>query len=221
MFGKLIIECRIRVVTGLHIGGSDSFSFIGAVDSPVITDPYTQQPIIPGSSLKGKIRTLLSRVYSEKLCAPDADPENIKRLFGSSTPVKHSRLQFSDAKIINTKQFSEIGFTEIKTENAIDRVSSVANPRQIERVVSGVEFQERIVYNVENKEELQEDIKNLAKGIMLLQLDYLGGHGSRGSGRVSFDEITISDAFSDLDKVTTASLTSILKKAEKYAPLSI
>lgn len=65
MFGKLIIECRIRVVTGLHIGGSDSFSFIGAVDSPVITDPYTQQPIIPGSSLKGKIRTLLSRVYSE------------------------------------------------------------------------------------------------------------------------------------------------------------
>ena len=56
---------------------------------------------------------------------------------------------------------------------------------------------------------------------MLLQLDYLGGHGSRGSGRVSFDEITISDAFSDLDKVTTASLTSILKKAEKYAPLSI
>lgn len=221
MFGKLIIECRIRVVTGLHIGGSDSFSFIGAVDSPVITDPYTQQPIIPGSSLKGKIRTLLSRVYSEKLCAPDADPENIKRLFGSSNPVKQSRLQFSDAKIINTKQFSEIGFTEIKTENAIDRVSSVANPRQIERVVSGVEFQERIVYNVENKEELQEDIKNLAKGIMLLQLDYLGGHGSRGSGRVSFDEITISDAFSDLDKVTTASLTSILKKAEKYTPLSI
>ena len=221
MFGKLIIECRIRVVTGLHIGGSDSFSFIGAVDSPVITDPYTQQPIIPGSSLKGKIRTLLSRVYSEKLCAPDADPENIKRLFGSSTPVKQSRLQFSDAKIINTKQFSEIGFTEIKTENAIDRVSSVANPRQIERVVSGVEFQERIVYNVENKEELQEDIKNLAKGIMLLQLDYLGGHGSRGSGRVSFDEITISDAFSDLDKVKTDSLTSILKKAERYAPLSI
>lgn len=221
MFGKLIIECRIRVVTGLHIGGSDSFSFIGAVDSPVITDPYTQQPIIPGSSLKGKIRTLLSRVYSEKLCAPDADPKNIKRLFGSSNPVKQSRLQFSDAKIINTKQFSEIGFTEIKTENAIDRVSSVANPRQIERVVSGVEFQERIVYNVENKEELQDDIKNLAKGIMLLQLDYLGGHGSRGSGRVSFDEITISDAFSDLDKVTTASLTSILKKAEKYAPLSI
>lgn len=135
--------------------------------------------------------------------------------------MKQSRLQFSDAKIINTKHFSEIGFTEIKTENAIDRVSSVANPRQIERVVSGVEFQERIVYNVENKEELQEDIKNLAKGIMLLQLDYLGGHGSRGSGRVSFDEITISDAFSDLDKVTTASLTSILKKAEKYAPLSI
>ncbi len=221
MFGKLIIDCSIRVVTGLHIGGSDTFSFIGAVDSSVITDPYTQQPIIPGSSLKGKIRTLLSRVYAENRCAPDDDPENIKRLFGSASPVRQSRLQFSDAKITNAKQLEKIGFTEIKTENGINRVTSVANPRQIERVVSGAVFGERIVYNVENMDELAEDIETLAQGIKLLQLDYLGGHGSRGSGRVSFDTITLSEAFADLDKATTDSLTSKLKKAEKYDPLSL
>lgn len=221
MFGKLIIDCSIRVVTGLHIGGSDTFSFIGAVDSSVITDPYTQQPIIPGSSLKGKIRTLLSRVYAENRCAPDDAPENITRLFGSASPVRQSRLQFSDAKITNAKQLEKIGFTEIKTENGINRVTSVANPRQIERVVSGAVFGERIVYNVENMDELAEDIETLAQGIKLLQLDYLGGHGSRGSGRVSFDTITLSEAFADLDKATTDSLTSKLKKAEKYDPLSL
>ncbi len=221
MFGKLIIDCSIRVVTGLHIGGSDTFSFIGAVDSSVITDPYTQQPIIPGSSLKGKIRTLLSRVYAENRCAPDCDPENIKRLFGSASPVRQSRLQFSDAKITNAKQLEKIGFTEIKTENGINRVTSVANPRQIERVVSGAVFGERIVYNVENMDELAEDIETLAQGIKLLQLDYLGGHGSRGSGRVSFDAITLSEAFADLDEATTDSLTSKLREAVKYDPLSL
>lgn len=221
MFGKLIIECRIRVVTGLHIGGSDSFSFIGAVDSPVIADPLTQKPIIPGSSLKGKIRTLLSRVNTEKRCEPDRDPDMIKRLFGSSDPVRQSRLQFSDAKVINSSEFDEIGLTEIKFENTISRVTSVANPRQIERVVSGVVFGERIIYNIENTDELEEDIENLSKGIQLLQLDYLGGHGSRGSGRISFDSIEVSHEFIELEKTTIDKLTAMLKKAEKYDPLPV
>lgn len=221
MFGKLIIECRIRVVTGLHIGGSDSFSFIGAVDSPVIADPLTQTPIIPGSSLKGKIRTLLSRVNTEKRCEPDNDPEILKRLFGSSSPVRQSRLQFSDAKVINADDFNEIGLTEIKFENTISRVTSVANPRQIERVVSGVVFGERIIYNIENTDELSEDITNLSKGLQLLQLDYLGGHGSRGSGRISFDSVNVASEFAGLDKQTLDNLTAILKKAEKYDPLPV
>lgn len=46
---------------GLHIGGSDEFAPIGAVDKTVIRDPYTKEPIIPGSSMKGKIRSLLRR----------------------------------------------------------------------------------------------------------------------------------------------------------------
>ena len=221
MFGKLIIECHVRVVTGLHIGGSDPFSFIGAVDSQVVTDPLTQQPIIPGSSLKGKIRTLLSKVNTEKRCEPDDDPEMITRLFGSSKPVRQSRLQFSDAEVINADKFEKTGLTEIKSENAVSRVTSEANPRQIERVVIGVIFGERIIYSVENLDELEEDIENLSRGIQLLQIDYLGGHGSRGSGRVCFDSISIHPEFIDLDETTIDRLNSILEKAERYDPLSV
>lgn len=188
MYGKIVIHCELKVVTGLHIGASGAFSAIGAVDSPVIRDPMTQLPIVPGSSLKGKLRTLLAR----SLCRDiqhmpqfDDDDEIILRLFGSAKPVRRSRLLFSDCFVCNQEEFAESGITEVKTENAINRSTSVANPRQIERVVPGVCFSVRIVYDVVNPDEVQEDMEQLAHAMRLLQLDYLGGHGSRGSGRVS------------------------------------
>jgi CRISPR-associated protein Csm3 len=60
-YSKLLIKGEIEVVTGLHIGGSSSYSAIGAVDSPVVRDSVTGNPIIPGSSLKGKMRALLQK----------------------------------------------------------------------------------------------------------------------------------------------------------------
>jgi hypothetical protein len=73
---------------------------------------------------------------------------------------------------------------EIKFENTISRISAAANPRQIERVPAGAEFDFRLVYNIEDEGDLAEDLQILADGIRLLQMDYLGGHGSRGYGRV-------------------------------------
>ena len=61
MYGKIVIRCELKVLTGMHIGASGAFSAIGAVDSPVVRDPMTQKPILPGSSLKGKLRTMLAR----------------------------------------------------------------------------------------------------------------------------------------------------------------
>ena len=63
--GKLDIRACLRIETGLHIGASSDFAPIGAVDSPFVRDPLSRQPIIPGSSLKGKIRTLLVRSMTE------------------------------------------------------------------------------------------------------------------------------------------------------------
>lgn len=80
---------------------------------------------------------------------------------------------------------------EIKWENTIARLTGSANPRQIERVPAGAEFEFKLVYNIEDEEQIDEDMKILAQGFQLLQMDYLGGHGSRGYGRVKFSDFKV------------------------------
>lgn len=199
-YTKIKIEGIIEVKSGLHIGGDDSFSAIGAIDSPVVRDPFTRYPIIPGSSLKGKMRSLLAR---DKGTVPvggtqgfENDCIEIKRLFGSSAKgsdasgsgMQMSRLQFFDCFLANKKELPQI--FENKFENTIDRLTSVANPRQIERVVRGSQFALELIYNVENPSEVPEDFENIAKAIELLENDYLGGGGTRGNGRVCFRGLT-------------------------------
>jgi CRISPR-associated protein Csm3 len=224
VYGKLIIKSELKVLTGLHIGGSNIFAAIGSVDSPVIKDTRTNMPIVPGSSLKGKLRTLLARSYAEdihKLPDPNDDPIEIRRLFGSSgKPIIKGRLQFADAYVCNSEEFQSVGLTEIKFENTIDRGTSMANPRQIERVVSGVRFAVNIVYDLECKEEVKDDLSNLARAMKLLQLDYLGGHGTRGSGRVSFEKIEIIPAEEGYD-LNLDELKSIFEEVESYELLSV
>ena len=72
-YAKVKITAQIRLETGLHIGTSNAFAAIGATDSPVIKDPITNLPIIPGSSIKGKMRTLLARVYNDKYSAVSSE----------------------------------------------------------------------------------------------------------------------------------------------------
>lgn len=222
MYGKILIQCDLEVMTGMHIGASSVFSAIGAVDSPVVRDPLTSLPIVPGSSLKGKIRSLLARSLNNKEDTEkekkdnkdldfDKDDERILRLFGSAKPQR-ARLQFADCFLKNKEQMDKVGITEVKTENAIQRSNSVANPRQIERVTKGAVFGVNLVYDVVDADQMEEDFKLLAKGIKLLQWDYLGGHGSRGSGRVSLKNFSLKgfETNADLKK-----LTDILKKVEK------
>ena len=194
MTGKILIKCDLVVRTGLHIGGSSSFSAIGTVDSPVIRDPFTGRPLVPGSSRKGKLRTLLARrscVNGETLPDFSADGEVLLRMFGGSEPVRFARLQFADAFLLNYDQLKGVGVTEVKSENTINRLTSKANPRQIERVIAGSRFGVNIVYNLSDPKEMEEDLSLLSKAMKLLQLDYLGGHGSRGNGRVSFQNFQV------------------------------
>lgn len=200
MYAKVIIQFDLEVVTGMHIGGSSTFSAIGAVDSPVIRDPLTGRPIVPGSSLKGKLRTLLARSFAgdiEKMPEFEWDEPAVLRMFGSTSA--RSRLQFADAFVSNLDHMQAVGLTEVKTENVIKRLSSEAMPRQIERVNAGTVFAETVVYDVVDKETLEEDLQLLAKAMKLLQMDYLGGHGSRGSGRVSLKNFRISSYGEEVD----------------------
>ena len=198
--GKLLIKGTIKLITGLHIGTSGDFSAIGAVDTIVIRDSVTNKPMIPGSSLKGKMRYLLARTkYNSSLETKEIKEEDecIKRLFGSSNPIIISRLQFQDVLLSDKsiEEFKEVEFdlpyTEIKYENTINRATGIANPRQLERVPAGSEFDFKIVYNIEKIEDFKEDMKNILLMINVLEDDYLGGHGTRGYGRVKFKNLSL------------------------------
>ena len=195
--GKIKITATLKLVTGLHIGAASDFAPIGAVDSPFIRDPLTKLPIIPGSSLKGKLRTLLAKSYAKGILnAIEKDSEEIQRLFGlgasKTSESRAARLQFFDLKMTDDsfRKFSAMDLDtyigEVKFENTIDRLTAVANPRQIERVPAGVEFDFQLVYNIENFAEVAADMEILTDGLKLLTMDYLGGSGSRGYGRISF-----------------------------------
>ena len=221
MYGKILIHCSLIVRTGMHIGDSSAFSAIGAVDSQVIRDPWSGLPIVPGSSLKGKLRTLLARSISgdiRNMPSFDRDDERVKRLFGSASPVHASRLQFADCFVSNVAEMRRVGITEVKAENGINRADSVANPRFIERVSRGTIFDVNIVYDIEDDSQVREDLELLAKGMKLLQLDYLGGHGTRGSGRVSLRDFRITTFETGFD---AEELKALFQEVEEYELLPV
>jgi CRISPR-associated protein Csm3 len=227
MYGKLIIKCKLQVLTGMHIGGSSAFSAIGAVDSPVIRDSITGEPMLPGSSLKGKMRTLLAKALKNHYITQSwgDDPQELKRLFGTGGDkrenAKSARLQFADAFLINSESLkNRSGLTEVKFENSINRLTAIANPRQIERVVRGAEFALTMVYDMEEEAEIEEDFANIAKGLKLISMDYLGGHGTRGYGKVAFKEFQM-ECRAGQGTYDYAPLLNLLKEVEDYGIFSI
>ena len=213
MYGKIRISGNILVKTGMHIGGSGAFAAIGAVDSPIIRDARTNLPMIPGSSLKGKMRSLLAKEFNE-------DHERITRLFGSSKKgnIKKSRLLFSDMVLKNEEELRDAGLqsmTEVKFENSISRATAVANPRQIERAVRGSVFKLDLIYELEEEQEFLEDMETLAEAMKLLQYDYLGGNGSRGYGKIQFQDIYTDAVVGHVDNTLLEKCNSILNEAVK------
>lgn len=209
-FAKIKISGTIELLSGLHIGGNTAFAAIGAVDSPIIKDPLSNLPLIPGSSLKGKMRSLLAKAYNEEVSTtPNRDHARITRLFGATSgggengkQIIRGRLLFRDSLLSNKEKLLEKGvrdYTEIKFENTINRVTARANPRQIERAIRGSEFQFELIYELENMAEVSEDIETIIAGLRLLELDYIGGNGSRGYGKIAFKELLAETVFGSFD----------------------
>ena len=208
------ISGRIELLTGLHIGGGDLGMRIGGVDNAVVRNPRSNEPYIPGSSLKGKIRSLLEwrtgAVKENPLGKSDLDKANgadrkgileILQLFGVSGDANMddkaarelgpTRVSFHDASLCDkdsSRKGSNLPITEAKSENSINRVTGVAqHPRQSERVVAGVSFDFRVtVKQLSNDVDL---VVTLLHGMKLLELDSLGGSGSRGYGKVKFIDL--------------------------------
>lgn len=243
--GRVIVTFDIATVTGLHIGGSDTGIEIGGVDKTVIRDALTNRPYIPGSSLRGKMRSLLEKYEGKEQnktigrdtrihSCTDTDEYgkcNICQVFGVpaennfSTPtrliVRDSQLSEGSARDLNDSGRTALPYTEVKTEVSIDRVTSAANPRQMERVPAGVTFKDaELVYGIYDGERCNprldvDHLKTIVEGMRLLEDDYLGGQGSRGSGKISLQHIrvqfkdgkdylgkpVISATYDDLDKL--------------------
>lgn len=217
---KIKINTTIELLTGLHIGGSKESVEIGGIDLPVIKIATKEnQPYIPGSSLKGKIRCLLEQVNGISVIGGTGKDEGkIKQLFGyalGNNNTQPSRLIVRDAMLsAESKQELELcsnldmPLTESKFENSIDRVKGTAkDPRQIERVPAGAIFEAEFIINVfednteDNKTLLSEKelIELLLEGLRLLEKDYLGGSGSRGYGQIKFGDLERTD-FSEADE---------------------
>lgn len=189
MEGKLICQ------TGLHIGGGEGGMHIGGTDTPVIkTIGKESEPYIPGSSLKGKMRSLLELYQGNEY------DETISVLFGekvgdttSNRLYKAGMLSFWDCYLTpewkKEIRDNDLPYTEVKMENTIDRRTGTAqHPRNIERVIAGSVFH----FKLSIKEFGDKNYDNfILTGLKLLENDCLGGSGSRGYGKIQFKELSI------------------------------
>lgn len=230
---KIIVEGRITLLTGLHIGGNNMGMEVGGVNATVIRNPVTGEPYIPGSSLKGKIRSLLEQKEGGPFAklggienGPFDNPDKpLVKLFGNAKGDNNnipSKVLFRDCRMIGAdlllkkvKTF-DLPFTEVKTEVAIDRIKSSALPRSLERVPAGIEFKMSVVLNLWEGDDLKHALpetvllKLLFDGFHLLEKDYLGGKGSRGSGQVKI-------GIEQITKVTTGDLNSQIPSTLTYS----
>lgn len=259
LLGKFRLQSTLVIETGLHIGGGGENLDIGGLDKPVIRDPITRHPYIPGSSLKGKLRSILERLFKKSLNRKggsdiyryeSGDLEDgltevgreqyvpfegaktctVSRLFGSTGDTCWIQASAAaeqglsgDTRTIDTERYTKIKgrnaparlivrdchlepesvdklkkidtglyMTEWKFENGLDRVTAAANPKQLERVPAGTRFKFEMIYTVENQEQAVEDLQNLAIALAILEDDALGGHGSRGYGKIRFENFEFS-----------------------------
>ncbi|SMC29414.1 CRISPR-associated protein Csm3 [Clostridium acidisoli DSM 12555] len=212
MLGRLIINADLVVKTGLHIGGGNSSVEIGGIDNSVIKN-HKGEPYIPGSSLKGKLRSLTELAHNK--IGKNEKGENLPcncgeciicKIYGASASeenktqdrlptriiVRDAFLKDSIAEDMRKKRGEfkelELAYTESKWENSIDRLTSKANPRLFERVPEGAIFELEVIYTIYNEEDIG-NFKYLIEGFKFVEDDYLGGNGTRGYGKVNLENI--------------------------------
>ncbi|MFZ2323279.1 MAG: type III-A CRISPR-associated RAMP protein Csm3 [Ignavibacteriaceae bacterium] len=197
------IKCtsKIEVVTGMHIGGSKDELKIGGVDSPVIKNPVTNIAYIPGSSLKGRFRMALELKYNDvnsegRGVGPSQDPRHesqVVKLFGSAsskTNEEPTRFIFRDAKLSDDSL--DFAALEAKTEVTMDRKTmsaAKAGPRTQERIPAGAKFDFEVTVRVFEGDDEKKFIDRLKEAMNIVEMEYLGGSGTRGYGKVKFVDL--------------------------------
>lgn len=237
LLATVTIYGKIECVTGLHIGGSGSGYEIGGMDNPVIRNPVDDFPYIPGSSLKGKMRSLTE--WAEGAIDPKGEiykSSNINdvvcRIFGAPAEADRktgpTRLIVRDAildaetrkKLEDLEAKQGLPKVEVKTEVNINRITSkpLSGPRQSERVPVGSKFDFEMLFSLYDVDGVtKKDFEMLDPLFMALRLvedSALGGSGSRGYGQVKFhigDPLirTVADYQQGTKAVRSEQLTSL------------
>jgi CRISPR-associated protein Csm3 len=218
--GEMHCETGLHVGAGkgsLEIGGADNPVVKDAHGHPYVPGSSLRGRIralleqATGMAVPGELVFLSKRKGQEvRIHQSDRPDDEICVLFGrspgrmekvgggdiDSSSATPSRLSVFDAPLVPesiTAQMRETlddELTEVKSENAIDRITSQANPRTLERVPAGARFKIRMVLDLLCAEDAT--LPGLVlQGLRLLEDDALGGGGSRGSGRVSFDGLKL------------------------------
>ncbi len=221
LMGIYKISGQIKLETGLHIGGDEGVIEIGGNDNPIVRDIATENPYIPGSSLKGKMRYLLEwytgkvskdgKVYDGKNLPKGSENDLLLNVFGGTAggngrkgptrvTVKDCFLiKKSEEKIKEMKERTGTD-TEFKMENNIDRLTSHAVPRNLERVPRNLVFNMEINFKVLSKDNKNEIEKMIIEGLKLVEIEGLGGSVSRGSGQIKFEDLKIENLFNGQEK---------------------
>jgi CRISPR-associated protein Csm3 len=207
--GKIVLE------SGLHIGGSRETTQIGGMDNPVIRQPKDSMPYIPGSSLKGKMRSLLE--LSEGKVGKNGGPHSyegscaesqciICRIFGASgsedVKTGPARLIVRDCLLDKEndtvkrllEDYRGLPLSEEKAETAINRIKGAAlggSLRKIERVPAGTVFNLDITFRLFDKSDEGLFKQYVLKALALVEKDGLGGCISRGYGKVKFEDLQV------------------------------
>jgi len=236
LVGKVIVTGELKVLTGLRIGAATSALEIGGLDNPVLRDPLTRAPYVPGSSLKGKLRSLLTKAHDLELrqlgrvrlhwCTTPGDYASclVCPTFGQfpSGPgrdeyafVTPTRLTVRDSRLLPRLEINEpsgirhaswddseletdLPYTEVKTEVALDVVTAASNPRPMERVPPGAIFQTELLFTVYRSDDRsiepemeKKRLREVITAMRLLEDDYLGSSGTRGYGKVKFQGMQV------------------------------
>ncbi len=210
------IKGKIKLLTGTRIGGNSASIEIGGNDQPIIRNPQNGQPYLPGSSIKGKMRSLLEWKLGEVKDGKVHECENadclICKLFGRGAQKSEkamagpTRLVIRDAYLTeeSVKKLESLknrtgNDTEIKYENTINRITAKATPRNMERVPAGVEFEFNITYKVLDND--KDNTKTILDALKLIEVDGIGGGISRGNGQVEFIDLKVNGEAKQLPDV--------------------
>ena len=214
-----LMEGCIELVTGLHIGAGNEEMHIGGIDNPVVKNPVNRRPYVPGSSLKGKMRSLMEWQagtvgdtdgkpigFGSTLKMEDsekrASAENILKLFGGAPEsdsheevirrIGPSRLAFWDCPL-NATWINQMDSRDV----ALTEVKMENTIDRISGAAGNLRTNERVPAGARFDFKLTMRIHDdedlffeVLRGLRLIELTGLGGSGSRGYGKVRFLDLT-------------------------------